>query len=222
MPTPSDFNLPALQLKHPDAFYQRLLFAHLKIINLTPTAPVLIFSFCLILSIPLSSAVLGHMLSTALSIHDPKMAFNLGLLIILPWIYCYVWYAHYQARFSSKSAVPRLQIQLYLLGGFTLILAINFKYLQTDVLNLISLCGLFFSLFLCVFTELFYKPESSAIERVKLQKLRQLAFWSYQQSLKQKEHQLYFYTLHLQAMQEEQKLSASIKSSFKDFLNNAQ
>ncbi|WP_180106628.1 MULTISPECIES: hypothetical protein [unclassified Acinetobacter] len=222
MPTPSDFNLPALQLKHPDAFYQRLLFAHFKIINLTPTAPVLIFSFCLILSIPLSSAVLGHMLSTALSIHDPKMAFNLGLLIILPWIYCYVWYAHYQARFSSKSAVHRLQIQLYFLGGFTFILAINFKYLQIDVLNLISLCGLFFSLFLCVFTELFYKPESSAIERVKLQKLRQLAFWSYQQSLKQKEHQTYFYTLHLQAMQEEQKLSASIKSSFKDFLDNAQ
>ncbi|WP_180048742.1 MULTISPECIES: hypothetical protein [unclassified Acinetobacter] len=222
MPTPSDFNLPALQLKHPDAFYQRLLFAHFKIINLTPTAPVLIFSFCLILSIPLSSAVLGHMLSTALSIHDPKMAFNLGLLIILPWIYCYVWYAHYQARFSSKSAVHRLQIQLYFLGGFTFILAINFKYLQIDVLNLISLCGLFFSLFLCVFTELFYKPESSAIERVKLQKLRQLAFWSYQQSLKQKEHQTYFYTLHLQAMQEEQKLSASIKSSFKDFLDKAE
>lgn len=80
----------------------------------------------------------------------------------------------------------------------------------------------FFSLFLCVFTELFYKPESSAIERVKLQKLRQLAFWSYQQSLKQKVHQTYFYALHLQAMQEEQKLSASIKSSFKDFLDNAQ
>ena len=222
MPIPSDFNLPALQLKHPDAFYQRLLFAHFKIINLTPTASVLIFSFCLIMFISLSSAVLGHMLSTALSIHDPNMAFNLGVLIILPWIYCYVWYAHYQARFSSKSAVKRLQIQLYLLGGLTLILAINFKYLQTDALNLISLCGLFFSLFLCVFTELFYKRDSSAIERVKLQKLRQLAFWSYQQSLKQKEHQTYFYTLHLQTMQEEQKLSASIKSSFKDFLDNAQ
>ncbi|WP_168378089.1 hypothetical protein [Acinetobacter cumulans] len=166
MPISSDFDLPALQLKHPDAFYQRLLFAHFKIINLTPTAPVLIFSFCLILFISLGSAALGHILSTALSIHDPKMAFILGILIILPLIYCYVWYAQYQARFSSKSAVQRLQIQLYLLGGLTLILAINFKYLQTDVLNLISLCGLFFSLFLCVFTELFYKPESSAIERV--------------------------------------------------------
>lgn len=220
MPIPSDFDFPAIQLKHPDAFYQRLLFAHFKIINLTPTAPILIFSFCLILLISLGSAVLRHILSTALSIHDPNMAFNLGLLIILPCIYCYVWYAHYQARFSSKSAVQRLQIQLYLLGGFTLLLAINFKYLQTDVLN--SLCGLFFSLFLCVFTELFYKPESSAIERVKLQKLRQLAYWSYQQSLKQKEHQTYFYAIHLQAMQEEQKLSASIKSSFKDFIDKAQ
>ena len=222
MPISSDFDLPTLQLKHPDAFYQRLLFAHFKIISLTPTAPVLIFSFCLILFISLGSAALGHILSTALSIHAPKMAFNLGVLIILPLIYCYVWYAHYQARFSSKFAVQRLQIQLYLLGGFTLILATNFKYLQTDVLNLISLCGLFFSLFLCVFTELFYKRDSSAIERVKLQKLRQLAFWSYQQSLKQKEHQTYFYALHLQAMQEEQKLSASIKSSFKDFIDKAQ
>ncbi|MCL6245005.1 hypothetical protein M5F04_10680 [Acinetobacter sp. ANC 7200] len=221
MPISSDFDLPTLQLKHPDAFYQRLLFAHFKIINLTPTAPVLIFSFCLILFISLGSAALGHILSTALSIHAPKMAFNLGVLIILPLIYCYVWYAHYQACFSSKFAVQRLQIQLYLLGGFTLILATNFKYLQTDVLNLISLCGLFFSLFLCVFTELFYKRDSSAIERVKLQKLRQLAFWSYQQSLKQKEHQTYFYALHLQAMQEEQKLSASIKSSFKDFIDKA-
>ncbi|WP_111883892.1 hypothetical protein [Acinetobacter sp. CFCC 11171] len=221
MPISSDFDLPTLQLKHPDAFYQRLLFAHFKIISLTPTAPVLIFSFCLILFISLGSAALGHILSTALSIHAPKMAFNLGVLIILPLIYCYVWYAHYQARFSSKFAVQRLQIQLYLLGGFTLILATNFKYLQTDVLNLISLCGLFFSLFLCVFTELFYKRDSSAIERVKLQKLRQLAFWSYQQSLKQKEHQTYFYALHLQAMQEEQKLSASIKSSFKDFIDKA-
>ncbi len=143
MPIPSDFDLPALQLKHPDAFYQRLLFAHFKIINLTPTAPVLIFSFCLILLISLGSAVLSLMFSTTFSIHDPNMAFNLGILIILPLIYCYVWYAHYQARFSSKSAVQRLQIQLYLLGGFTLLLAINFKYLQTDVLNLISLCGLF-------------------------------------------------------------------------------
>ena len=222
MPISSDFDLPALQLKHPDAFYQRLLFAHFKIINLTPTAPVLIFSFCLILFISLGSAALGHILSTALSIHAPKMAFNLGVLIILPLIYCYVWYAHYQARFSSKFAVQRLQIQLYLLGGFTLILATNFKYLQTDVLNLISLCGLFFSLFLCVFTELFYKRDSSAIERVKLQKLRQLAYWSYQQSLKQKEHQTYFYAIHLQAMQEEQKLSASIKSSFKDFIDNSE
>ncbi|WP_180083793.1 hypothetical protein [Acinetobacter sp. YH12145] len=221
MPISSDFDLPTLQLKHPDAFYQRLLFAHFKIINLTPTAPVLIFSFCLILFISLGSAALGHILSTALSIHAAKMAFNLGVLIILPLIYCYVWYAHYQARFSSKFAVQRLQIQLYLLGGFTLIPATNFKYLQTDVLNLISLCGLFFSLFLCVFTELFYKRDSSAIERVKLQKLRQLAFWSYQQSLKQKEHQTYFYALHLQAMQEEQKLSASIKSSFKDFIDKA-
>jgi 16S rRNA U1498 N3-methylase RsmE len=79
-----------------------------------------------------------------------------------------------------------------------------------------------------VILEPLFKSSCSAIDQIRLQKLRQLAFWAYQQSKSKTPQQIqgqlnlqaYYQNLYQQCMNEEQQLLGSIRfNSFKDYLN---
>ena len=94
------------------------------------------------------------------------------------------------------------------------------------MLVIISMIILALSSFGAVTLEPLFKSSCSAIDQIKLQKLRQLAFWAYQQSRSktpqpiqdQSNLQAYYQNLYQQCMHEEQKLLSSIRfKNFKDY-----
>ncbi len=95
-------------------------------------------------------------------------------------------------------------------------------------LVIISMIILALSSFGAVILEPLFKSSCSAIDQIRLQKLRQLAFWAYQQSRSKTPQQIqgqsnlqaYYQNLYQQCMNEEQQLLGSIRfNSFKDYLN---
>ena len=227
------FNLPALQLKHPEAFFQRLYFSHDKVIGLNPTAGWLVRCGLLALMFYLLSVLSGFGLSFFIPIETATNLFNIGFLLLLPFIFIYIWLCQYQASHSAKSLVQRMQIQLYLLCAVILGLAFNLLYPHSDLINFSCICIVVLGIYGCVLSEFLFKPQRSAIERIKLQKIRQLAYWSYRQSQNyslashQNYHdsfndQAYFQALHRQALAEEQKLCTEIRyASLKTYIDQS-
>ncbi|MGE8683792.1 MAG: hypothetical protein ACN6OV_04810 [Acinetobacter sp.] len=227
------FNLPALQLKHPGAFFQKLYFSHDKVIGLNPTAGWLVRCGLLALMFCLLSVLSGFGLSLFIPVETATDLFNIGFLLLLPFVFIYIWLCHYQASHSAKSLVQRMQIQLYLSCAVVFSLAFNLLYLHSDFINFGCVCIVVLSVYGCVLSEFLFKSQSSAIERIKLQKIRQLAYWSYHQSQNhslashQNYHdsfndQVYFQALHQQALTEEQKLWTKIcYASLKTYIDQA-
>lgn len=225
MPEPSKFDLPSLQLKHPEAFFQRLVFSHNKIIGLSPSALVLLTCLLFFTFLIFCTHLMGHFVQIFINVTTNTALFNIGLLCVVPFIFLYAAYAHFQAIYSAKCQIHVLQVQLYLLLIIMLLLGFNFTYFHSDFINILCLSCISLSTFGLVLSEPFFKSDCSAIDRVKLQKLRQLAYWAYKESKRNrkeenKDLQDYFYQLHIQAMQQEQKLRQQIRfKSIREYLD---
>lgn len=226
MPESSKFDLPSLQLKHPKAFFQRLLFSHNKIVGLSPSVPVFLSCLLFFVFFIFCIQLMGHFAQTFINVTTNTALFNIGLLCVVPFIFIYVAYAHFQATYSAKCQIHVLQVQLYLLLITMLLLGFNFNYFHLDFINIFCFSCISLSTFGLVLSEPFFKSDCSAIDRIKLQKLRQLAYWAYKESKRirkgeNQDIQDYFYQLHIQAMQQEQKLCQQIRfKSIREYLDS--
>ncbi|MCP0912258.1 MULTISPECIES: hypothetical protein [Acinetobacter] len=218
------FDLATLQLRHPDAFFLKLLYSRFKfnaLQNLQFVIAINLLSLLICVTCSISSVLLEYYF-----FKNATIAFNVTLIMLMALLYPYIWYAQYQAQFSSKAYSQRLQNCLYLQIPIFLVLLLNLYVIHSDMLVIISMIILALSSFGAVTLEPLFKSSCSAIDQIKLQKLRQLAFWAYQQSRSktpqpiqdQSNLQAYYQNLYQQCMHEEQKLLSSIRfKSFKDY-----
>ena len=218
------FDLATLQLRHPDAFFLKLRYSRFKfnaLQNLQFVIAINLLSLLICVACSISSVLLEYYF-----FKNATIAFNVTLIMLMALLYPYIWYAQYQAQFSSKAYSQRLQNCLYLQIPIFLVLLLNLYVIHSDILVIISMIILALSSFGTVTLEPLFKSSCSAIDQIKLQKLRQLAFWAYQQSRSktpqpiqdQSNLQAYYQNLYQQCMHEEQKLLSSIRfKSFKDY-----
>ncbi|OTG79155.1 hypothetical protein B9T33_13265 [Acinetobacter sp. ANC 5054] len=218
------FDLQHIQLKHPEAFFQRLNYSFFKVTGLSPTTSLLLQSMLAICLYALFCTLLGILLSHFIALSTPTHIIDAGILASIPLIYLFVIFAYYQAKYSAQSLTKRLQYLLYLLLGLSFVLAWNLKFYVSDLINFTCLFILYISMFCILFTEGLFKLDSRAVDRVRLQKIRQLSYWALKQSQKKAldaQQAYYFNQLHLQAMQEEQKLVQRIRyNSVSDFFQS--
>lgn len=218
------FDLATLQLRHPDAFFLKLRYSRFKfnaLQNLQFVIAINLLSLLICVACSISSVLLEYYF-----FKNATIAFNVTLIMLMALLYPYIWYAQYQAQFSSKAYSQRLQNCLYLQIPIFLVLLLNLYVIHSDMLVIISMIILALSSFGAVTLEPLFKSSCSAIDQIKLQKLRQLAFWAYQQSRSktpqpiqdQSNLQAYYQNLYQQCMHEEQKSLSSIRfKSFKDY-----
>ncbi|WP_180076222.1 hypothetical protein [Acinetobacter sp. YH12106] len=218
------FDLATLQLRHPDAFFLKLRYSRFKfnaLQNLQFVIAINLLSLLICVACSIRSVLLEYYF-----FQNATIAFNVTLIMLMALLYPYIWYAQYQAQFSSKAYSQRLQNCLYLQIPIFLVLLLNLYVIHSDMLVIISMIILALSSFGAVTLEPLFKSSCSAIDQIKLQKLRQLAFWAYQQSRSktpqpiqdQSNLQAYYQNLYQQCMHEEQKLLSSIRfKSFKDY-----
>lgn len=218
------FDLATLQLRHPDAFFLKLRYSRFKfnaLQNLQFVIAINLLSLLICVACSISSVLLEYYF-----FKNATIAFNVTLIMLMALLYPYICYAQYQAQFSSKAYSQRLQNCLYLQIPIFLVLLLNLYVIHSDMLVIISMIILALSSFGAVTLEPLFKSSCSAIDQIKLQKLRQLAFWAYQQSRSktpqpiqdQSNLQAYYQNLYQQCMHEEQKLLSSIRfKSFKDY-----
>ena len=214
------FDLATLQLRHPDAFFLKLRYSRFKfnaLQNLQFVIAINLLSLLICVACSISSVLLEYYF-----FKNATIAFNVTLIMLMALLYPYIWYA----QFSSKAYSQRLQNCLYLQIPIFLVLLLNLYVIHSDMLVIISMIILALSSFGAVTLEPLFKSSCSAIDQIKLQKLRQLAFWAYQQSRSktpqpiqdQSNLQAYYQNLYQQCMHEEQKLLSSIRfKSFKDY-----
>lgn len=218
------FDLATLQLRHPDAFFLKLRYSRFKfnaLQNLQFVIAINLLSLLICVACSISSVLLEYYF-----FKNATIAFNVTLIMLMALLYPYICYAQYQAQFSSKAYSQRLQNCLYLQIPIFLVLLLNLYVIHSDMLAIISMIILALSSFGAVTLEPLFKSSCSAIDQIKLQKLRQLAFWAYQQSRSktpqpiqdQSNLQAYYQNLYQQCMHEEQKLLSSIRfKNFKDY-----
>ncbi|MCO8090705.1 MULTISPECIES: hypothetical protein [Acinetobacter] len=218
------FDLATLQLRHPDAFFLKLRYSRFKfnaLQNLQFVIAINLLSLLICVACSISSVLLEYYF-----FKNATIAFNVTLIMLMALLYPYICYAQYQAQFSSKAYSQRLQNCLYLQIPIFLVLLLNLYVIHSDMLVIISMIILALSSFGAVTLEPLFKSSCSAIDQIKLQKLRQLAFWAYQQSRSktpqpiqdQSNLQAYYQNLYQQCMHEEQKLLSSIRfKNFKDY-----
>jgi hypothetical protein len=220
------FDLAALQLRHPDAFFLKLRYSRFKfnaLQNIQFVIAINLVSLLICVTCSISSVFLEYYF-----FNNAQIAFNVTLIVLMALLYPYICYAQYQAKFSSKAYSQRLQNCLYLQIPIFLGLLLNLYLLHSDVLVMISMILLALTSLGAVTLEPFFKSSSSAIDQVKLQKLRQLAFWAYRQSKSKAPQQIqgqsdlpaYYQSLYQQCMHEEQQLLDTIRyHNFKDYFS---
>lgn len=221
----SSFDFAKLQLQHPDAFFCKLGYSRYKFTNIFQNIRLLLLSQLFVLFTMLCCSVLSFSLYQQNYFTSPHQSMNVGAMQLLALLYLYVWWNLTRARYSSSSIANRLQTSLYILMGIFAGLAINFYWLQSEIINVIALLGMTLSSFCAVLIEPNFKVQSRATDWVKLQKIRQLAYWSYRQSKSKKPQavakqcnlQRYYAELHKNCMQQEQILLEKIQhKGFKD------
>ena len=207
------FDLQQLQRQHPEAFFQKLSYSQFKF---TGCLDNLRFLICIHLFILLGFSIhfsLFVLFSWQNWLHK-ELIFDINLLILFVPAFLYTWHAQQQAKQSSASIAQRLQNALYLQFGLFVLCVINFYWIHSDCLNIILLSMLIFFSLCVVLIEANFKRSSSAIERIKLQKIRQLAYWSHQQANHHKTQDIVqtcdYRKLQQLCMQEEQQLLAQI------------
>lgn len=219
------FNFSELQLRHPDAFFCKLGYSRFKFVGtlqnirfILATQLFIIFSLlcCTLLSLPFYQQ---HYFASA------HQAMNAGAMLLLALFYLYVWWYQTKVKFSSHTFAKRLQRCLYILIGIFTILAINFYWLNSEIINVITITTMTLTSVCAMKIEPNFKNNSRAVDWVKLQKIRQLGYWSYLQ-YKSKHPQIieghndlksYYLMLHNSCLIEEQKLLIQIcHKSWKD------
>ncbi|WP_216933896.1 MULTISPECIES: hypothetical protein [unclassified Acinetobacter] len=217
------FNLQQLQLRHPDAFFYTLGYSRYKCFN-----PVMdIHLYLRLLFFILLTALSCLFISAALYYHYFELkdqAISTASMILIALLYPYLWRMHIQAKYSSIRYAKRLQNCLYLQVPLLFLCLLNFKYIQSAFLSMLCLVLITFS-FSTIWIEAYFKNAVPRIALVRLQKIRQLAYWSYRQSRSnqpqtvphQSNLKQYYFELHQKCMQEEQRLSDQIRySTIKD------
>ncbi|MQW91700.1 hypothetical protein GFH30_09340 [Acinetobacter wanghuae] len=215
----SSFNLQQLQLRHPDAFFYTLGYSRYKYFN--PATDIHLYLRLSLLM--LLTTLMCFLISAPLYWHyfeHKEQAISAGSMILIAFIYPYLWRMQIQAKYSSFRYAKRLQRCLYLQLPLFLLCLLNFKYTQSAVLGMP--CLVFITLSLAtIWMEALFKNATPRIDLVRLQKIRQLAYWSYRQSrLKHPQavaHQThlkqYYLDLHHTCMQAEQSLLNQIRHS---------
>ncbi|MGE8538171.1 MAG: hypothetical protein ACN6NI_02710 [Acinetobacter sp.] len=218
------FDLATLQLRHPDAFFLKLRYSRFKfnaLQNLQFVIAINLLSLLICVACSISSVFLEYYF-----FKNATIAFNVTLIVLMALLYPYICYAQYQAQFSSRAYSQLLQNCLYLQIPIFLGLLLNLYLIHSDMLVIISMLMLAISSFGTVILEPLFKSSCSVIDQIKLQKLRQLAFWAYRQSRSKTPQQIqgqpnlqaYYQKLYQQCMHEEQQLLGSIRfKSFKDY-----
>jgi len=207
------FDLARLQLRHPDAFFCRLSYSRYKYLNQTIDPYLylrigilmLITAFCgLCFSLPFYPDFMD----------SKNQAISAGTIVLISMLYPYIWRAQLQAKYSSVRYAKRLQFCLYIQTLIVVLSLINYQYLHSAFIALPCLGLLAFSSFVAVLIEPGFRSSTRSTLLVRLQHIRQLAYWSYQQSQSkepepvplQKDLKKYYLELHQRCMQEEQKL----------------
>ncbi|ANF82241.1 hypothetical protein A3K93_08555 [Acinetobacter sp. NCu2D-2] len=205
-----EFNLQQLQRQYPEAFFCRLGYSRYKL-------PVFYKSFAFIT--PLISFILITYLCSvliALPLHQFYFAsisdaLDVSTIILMGMGYPYLIYIHYQAKYSSYHFAQRIQHALYALTILCLVLLINFLFIHIELISLMGLIT-FASLSLgTVFIEVNFKPHCRALDHIKLQKIRQLAYWTFRQSQRHKNRQQEYLDVHHLCLKQEHKLLLEIK-----------
>ncbi|QKQ70584.1 hypothetical protein [Acinetobacter sp. 10FS3-1] len=221
------FNFARLQLQHPDAFFLKLHYSRFKFSTLQKIQFVIALNLLSLLICLLCS--LGSIALEYYFFHEAQAAFNMSLMLLITLFYPYMAYIQYQAKFSSKVYAAHLQHCLYLHIPIFLGLLVNLYLIHSDWLVILSMLLVSVLLGGATILEPFFKPNTSVLDQVRLQKLRQLAFWAYQQSRSQSPQYVpdqpdlpaYYKSLHIRCMQEEQQLLQRIRfTSFKDYFKN--
>ena len=215
----SQFDFATLQLKHPDAFFLRLSYSRLKVHGAFQNLRFVAYLNILCLSLGVITSFLSVMLDHFL-FQQPRFAFNIAMLIMSALCYSYVWYAQYQASYSSKHFANRLQNCLYIQMGIFSALLFNLYILSSDWLIILCMLVMALSSVCAVLTEPLFHDHSAVVDHVKLQKIRQLAYWAHLQIKKQKDSELknYYEKLHQDCLKQEAQLLSTIRfNSFKDY-----
>src|SRR5690606_839074 len=228
MSAPRSFDLAQLQLRHPDAFFCRLNYGRYKYLNQSIDLQLYLRIFilimltgfcCLCFSLPFYPDF----------VTSKHQAISAGSIVLMTLLYPYIWLSQYQAKYSSVRYAKRLQFCLYLQVPLVIFSLINYQYAHSVLIAFPCLLLLAFSSLIAVWVEPGFRNSTRSTLLVRLQKVRQLAYWSYRQSQSKDpqpvahEHDLnqYYLTLHQRCMQEEQKLLdeihyKSLKEAFSD------
>ncbi len=207
------FDLARLQLRHPDAFFCSLSYGRYKYLNQTTDLYlylrigilIMITGFCcLCFSLPFYPDF----------VTSKYQALSAGTIVMIGMLYPYIWRAQFQAKYSSARYAKRLQLCLYMQTLIAILSFINYQYFHSAIITLPCLALLAFSSLVPVLVEPCFRVSTRSTLLVRLQKIRQLAYWSYQQSQSkepepvpyQKDLKQYYLDLHHSCMLEEQKL----------------
>ena len=226
------FNLKQLQLRHPEAFFSSLHFGQFRF----SLSDQVFIKYCILMNfIVLLIGFICLGLSLIINrLFDITNQQAISLAIIL---FCFaqfpyqLWITLHQANVSSKRYANRLQKCLYLQALLILLISYNYFYIDSFYFSIITLIILAFISHVAISFEPLYKSNLSRFEILRLQKIRQIAYWSFQQSKNPqaishtKDLKQYYLNLHQKCMYEEQQLTnqlqhKTLKACISDLKNN--
>jgi hypothetical protein len=222
MPDFTKIPFQQLQRRHPGAFYQSLIYSHYKITG--PTQFSYFLSTLIIAAICLSIVTISVCFMQYLDFaSDDVLNFNISILILIVLTYPILAWAYHQARFSSKFYAIRLRIGLYIQCLSVIGLSCNIIFWQNEHLMIIIFSLICFSSIRPIWIESTFLQTSQAVQRIQLQKIRQLSYWAYLESKKNTPQKIegitdlkqYYQDLHLYAFEQEHLLSRNIQSQNK-------
>ncbi len=204
------FNLKELQQRHPEAFFQPLHFAQLK---LPFYHSFHIINFAIIFLTAISTIILCLGFAILISDNfrfDILQALTLSTILFAFIQFPFQFWIQQQAKHCSKFYAQRLQNALYIQILIIILFVLNYFILDSPHLYFPSLVLFSFFGYVVIFIEPLYK-NTPRLEIVRLHKIRQMAFWAFQQTKNNSAQPTHYYLdLYNKCMLEEQKLSKQI------------
>ncbi|MBP8064436.1 MAG: hypothetical protein KAY38_05525 [Acinetobacter sp.] len=205
------FDLKELQKRHPEAFFQPLHFAQLKF---PFYHSVHVINLAIIFLTAMSTVMLCLGFAILISDNfrfDILQALTLSTVLFAFIQFPFQFWVQQQAKHSSKFYAQRLQNSLYIQILIIILFVLNYFILDIPHLYFPSLVLFSFFGYIVIFIEPLYKYNTPRLEIVRLHKIRQMAFWAFQQTKNNSTQQTYYYlNLYNKCMLEEQKLSKQI------------
>ena len=216
MPDHNVFDLKQIQQQYPEAFKQTLYYGHFKVHGLYDDRQHFkIAGYCVLgfNALMLCATALLYFFNLLPSL---SLAANASVSVAAALLFLWLWRAQHQAQFSSQASQRRLQGKLYGVVIWSVLLAANFCFLQSLMFVVIISLMLGLTSLTHIWVEAFFRPHVKAKQKLQLQQIRQVAWWSYRQSKKQPAQKELFSKLHQQAMRAEQRLLEQVKFSSLD------